>query len=39
MRAVISQIGPERLEKGGPLLTVETEVNWDSKSTKERGSS
>ncbi len=24
---------PERLERGGPLLTVETEVNGDSKNT------
>jgi hypothetical protein len=28
---------PERLERGGPLLAVETEVNGDSKSTNERG--
>jgi hypothetical protein len=26
-------------EKGGPLLTVETEVNWGSKSTNERDGS
>ncbi len=26
-------------EKGGPLLTVETEVNWGLKSTNERGRS
>ncbi len=30
---------PERLERGGPLLTVETEVNGDSKSTYERSPS
>jgi hypothetical protein len=29
----------ERLERGWPLLIVETEVNGDSKSTNERGSS
>jgi hypothetical protein len=28
---------PERQERGGLLLAVETEVNGDSKSTKERG--
>ncbi|MFN9908250.1 MAG: hypothetical protein ACK56F_19330 [bacterium] len=28
---------PEKLEWGWPLLTVETEVNGDSKSTNERG--
>ncbi len=28
---------PERLERGGPLLTVETEVNGDSKRTNKRG--
>ncbi len=27
---------PESLERGGPLLIVETEVNGDSKSTNER---
>ncbi len=30
---------PERLERGWPLLTVESEVNWDSKRTNERGPS
>jgi hypothetical protein len=30
---------PERLGRGVPLLTVETEVNGDSKSTNERGPS
>jgi hypothetical protein len=30
---------PERLERGGPLLTVETVVKGDSKSTNERVSS
>ncbi len=29
----------ERLERGGPLLTVETEANGDSKSTNEKGPS
>jgi hypothetical protein len=27
----------ERLERGGPLLTLETELNGDSKRTNERG--
>ncbi len=30
---------PKRLERGGPLLTLETNVNGDSKNTNERGSS
>ncbi len=29
--------GSERLERGGPMLTLETEVNGDSKKTNERG--
>ncbi len=34
-----SQPWSERLERGGPLLNVETEVNGDSKSTSETGTS
>ncbi len=30
---------PERLERGGPLRTVETEMNGDAKSTNKSGSS
>ena len=30
-------IETERLERGSPLLTIETEVNGDSKRTNERG--
>ncbi len=33
------QVWPERLESGGRLPTVETEVHGDSKSTNERGPS
>ncbi len=34
-----ASLTPERLERGGPLLTVETEVNGVSKSTNEKGPS
>jgi hypothetical protein len=30
-------LGPRETREGWLLLTVEAEVNWDSKSTNERG--
>jgi hypothetical protein len=35
----VQVVSPERLERGGPLLTVETEVHGGSKSTNEMGPS
>ncbi len=32
----VTALHPERLERGGPLLTVETEMNGDAKRTNER---
>ncbi len=39
IQGTLSLFIPERLERGGPKLTIETEVNSTSKSTNERGPS
>jgi len=39
VRFAFEMLKTERIERGGPVLTAETDVNGDSKSTNERGSS
>jgi hypothetical protein len=39
VRFAFEMLKTERIERGGPVLTAETDVNGDSKSTNERGPS